>query len=308
MKRHILSILCCCIGCVAVYGQDLRQEIEKTIQDKRAKVGVAVIVGNDTVTVANDNRYPIMSVFKFHIAVAALKQMESKGIALDSMVCIEQAQIRNNTYSPMRDKYPNQSVHITYRDIITYTVVLSDNNTCDWLIDFVGGIDNVDAYIQSLGIRGQHFTETENDMHIDLMKCYNNWSTPLAIAQLLRKVYTGPVLTEAHFAFLEETMLRCASGKDKLLAGLPEGVRIGHKTGHSDRLDNGVQICDADAGVVYLPNGDKCYVVVLIQDSQESDSENAKMIADICRATYQYSARILGFVAKDDVDDNGRAE
>ncbi|MFR0836434.1 MAG: serine hydrolase [Barnesiella sp.] len=59
--------------------------------------------------------------------------------------------------------------------MIEYTVAHSDNNTCDLLIEFVGGIKNVDTYIKSLGIKDLNLTETEHDMHENIMNCYNNW-------------------------------------------------------------------------------------------------------------------------------------
>lgn len=284
--RLFLSItfwLCCC---PLVIGQSLTDEIEKIIRGKQATIGVAVLHGDDVYTVANENKYPVMSVFKFHIALTALKKMEKEGIHLDKMVYLEKKQLRKNTYSPLRNKFPNQRIHISYREILRYTVAESDNNTCDWLIDFVGGIDKVDTYIRSLGIKDFHFSETEHSMHVDLMRCYNNWSTPLAMAQLLKKIYTENILSEEHFAFLENTMLNCASGKDKLIAGLPSGVKFAHKTGHSDRLKDGTLICDADAGVVYFPDGSEGYIVIFIKDSRENDRENAKIMADICRVVY----------------------
>lgn len=267
-------------------GQDLTHEIGSIIQGKQATVGVAVVYGNDVLTIANEVKYPLMSVFKFHIALTALKKMEKEGIPLDRKVYIEKKQMRKNTYSPLRNKFPNQRIHISYREILRYTMSESDNNTCDWLIDFVGGIDKVDTYIKSLGIADFGFTETEYSMHRDIMRCYNNWSTPLAVAQLMEKMYTEDMLCKEHFEFLENTMLNCASGKDKLIAGLPDDVMFAHKTGHSDRLKNGIQIGDADAGVVYLPNGEKVYIAVFIKDSRETDCKNAKMMEDICRATY----------------------
>lgn len=204
------------------------------------------------------------------------------------MVYIKQKEMLKNTYSPLRDKYPDQGIRISYRDIIKYTVSISDNNTCDWLIRFVGGIDKVDSYIKSLGIKDMNFTETEESMHTDIMLCYNNWSTPLAIAQLLKKLHTENILTKEHFAFLETAMLDCVSGKNKLIAGLPTDIKFGHKTGRSNRTADGIQISEGDAGVIYLPNGEKCYIVVLIKDSRESDDDNAKIMADISNIVYRH--------------------
>lgn len=145
------------------FGQNMTQEIEKIIKGKQASVGVAIIHNDDIIAIANEDKYPTMSVFKFHIAVTALKKMEAENIPLDKMVYIKQKEMLKNTYSPLRDKYPDQGIRISYRDIIKYTVSISDNNTCDWLIRFVGGIDKVDSYIISWdkgyefhGDRGKH--------------------------------------------------------------------------------------------------------------------------------------------------------
>ena len=286
MKKIILSITSC-FCCVMAFSQVQTEEIKKVILGKQASVGVAILYENKTFTISNDNKYPLMSAFKFHIAITALKKMEKENISLDSMIYIEPEQIHKDTYSPLRDKYPSQRIHIAYRDIIEYTVAHSDNNTCDWLINFVGGIKNVDTYIKSLGIKDINLTETEYNMHKDIMRCYNNWSTPLSVAELLKKIYTENILTKEHFIFLEKTMLNCSSGKDKLKAGLPADIKFGHKTGHSDRTSDGLQISEADAGVIYLPNGEKCYIVVLIKDSKESDKDNAKIMAEIANITYK---------------------
>lgn len=271
---------------LSAYAQNLTDEIRNIVLNKKATIGVAVLYKSKVHTLCNDNKYPLMSVFKFHIAVTALKKMERENIALDSMVYIKPEQMHINTYSPLRDKYPNQKIHISYREIIEYTITVSDNNTCDWLIDFIGGIKIVDSYIKSIGVRELNLTETEDSMHEDIMRSYNNWSTPLAVVELLRKIYVEDILTKEHFVFLENAMLHCFSGKDKLIAGLPKNIKFAHKTGHSDRTDKGVQISDADAGIIYMPDGEKCYVAVIIKDSKESDETNAKIMSDISNVIY----------------------
>lgn len=81
-------------------------------------------------------------------------------------------------------------------------------------------------------------------------------------------------------------MLECSTGNDKLKAGLPEDVDFGYKTGSSDRSVLGMKISDADAGVIYMPDGEKCYIVVIIKDSKESDSDNAKIMENIASSVY----------------------
>ena len=273
---------------LSVSASDLTSDIQEVIKGKKAQVGVAVLYKDDAVTVNNDDQYPLMSVFKFHIALAVLKKMEQEGIHLTAVVTLRPSDIDTKTWSPMYKKYKSKKITLSYGDLINYMVSQSDNNACNRLIYFVGGIQNVNAFIKDLGIDQIQLIETEKSMEQDIRKSYNNWSTPLSVAQLLRKVYTEKVLSDKHFAFLEKAMLASASGKDKFRAGLPKEIEVGHKTGMSYRTPEGVRMCDADVGVIYMPEGEKCYLAVLVKDSKESDAVNVKIMADIANKVYSH--------------------
>ncbi len=273
---------------LSVSASDLTSDIQEVIKGKKAQVGVAVLYKDDAVTVNNDDQYPLMSVFKFHIALAVLKKMEQEGIPLTAVITLRPSDIDTKTWSPMYKKYKSKKITLSYGDLINYMVSQSDNNACNRLIYFVGGIQNVNAFVKDLGIDQIQLIETEKSMEQDIRKSYNNWSTPLSVAQLLRKVYTEKVLSDKHFAFLEKAMLASASGKDKFRAGLPKEIEVGHKTGMSYRTPEGVRMCDADVGVIYMPEGEKCYLAVLVKDSKESDAVNVKIMADIANKVYSH--------------------
>nr|AOA60307.1 class A beta-lactamase [uncultured bacterium] len=273
---------------LSVSASDLSSDIQEVIKGKKAQVGVAVLYKDDAVTMNNDGQYPLMSVFKFHIALAVLKKMQQEGILLSAVVTLGPSDIDTKTWSPMYKKYKSEEITLSYGDLINYMVSQSDNNACNWLINFVGGIQNVNAFIKDLGIDQIQLIETEKSMEQDIRKSYNNWSTPLSVVQLLRKVYTEKVLSDEQFAFLEKAMLASVSGKDKFRAGLPKEIEVGHKTGMSYRTPEGVRMCDADVGVIYMPGGEKCYLAVLVKDSKESDAANAKIMADIAKKLYEH--------------------
>lgn len=272
-----------------MFGQGLAADIAEAIRDVQATVGVAASCGRDTCTVGNGAAYPLMSVFKFHVAVTALRKMETERMPLDHRVHIEAKQLRTGTYSPLRERYPNRSVDLTMREVLEYTVSHSDNNTCDWLIDYVGGIGRVDSCIRSLGIEDFSLTETEHTMHQDVRRCYHNWCTPGTMVTLLRRVYEDSVLTQPYFDCLEQAMLGTSTGRDKMRAGIPADIPLGHKTGSSDRLPDGTKIGDADAGVIYLPDGRKCYLAIFLRNSQETDETNAQLMANIARRVYEWA-------------------
>lgn len=65
----------------------------------------------------NDHvHFPLLSVFKFHVALAVLDKMDKQSISLDSIVSIKASQMLPNTYSPLRKKFPDQDFTITLRN------------------------------------------------------------------------------------------------------------------------------------------------------------------------------------------------
>lgn len=65
--------------------------------------------------------------------------------------------------------------------------------------------------------------------------------------------------------------METVTGKDKLKAGLPPAIVLGHKTGSSDRDESGLKAGDNDMGFVRLPDGSRYSIAVFVKDSKEDD-------------------------------------
>lgn len=199
----------------------LEAQLKEAIKDKKAEIGIAVIIdGKDTITVNNDNHYPLMSVFKFHQALALADYMAKHKQSLDTLLKIEKSDLKPDTYSPLRDKYPQGEIEMSIADLLRYTLQQSDNNACDILFNYQGGTDAVDKYIHSLGIQDCAIVGTEAAMHEDLDLCYQNWSTPLAAAELLEIFRREPLFAKEYKDFIWQTMVECQTGQDRLVAPL----------------------------------------------------------------------------------------
>jgi Beta-lactamase class A len=268
----------------------LEAQLKEAIKDKKAEIGIAVIIdGKDTITVNNDNHYPLMSVFKFHQALALADYMAKHKQSLDTLLKIEKSDLKPDTYSPLRDKYPQGEIEMSIADLLRYTLQQSDNNACDILFNYQGGTDAVDKYIHSLGIQDCAIVGTEAAMHEDLDLCYQNWSTPLAAAELLEIFRREPLFAKEYKDFIWQTMVECQTGQDRLVAPLlDKKVTVGHKTGTGDRNAKGQQIGCNDIGFVLLPDGRTYSIAVFVKDSEESFADNSKIIADISRIVYEY--------------------
>ena len=77
--RSFIVLLCLVPTLLLAQQSKLETQLKQAIKDKKAEIGIAVIInGKDTVTVNNDIHYPLMSVFKFHQALALTDYMGKK--------------------------------------------------------------------------------------------------------------------------------------------------------------------------------------------------------------------------------------
>ncbi|MBD5627497.1 MAG: class A beta-lactamase [Desulfovibrio sp.] len=269
---------------------DLKRQLETLTAKMPATVGVAVIIdGNETVTVNNDQRFPLMSVFKFHQALAVVDRMAAQGMPLEMEIWVTKRDLPQNTWSPLRDARPEGNFAIPVVELLRLTLQESDNNACDILFDRICSVKDTEAYIHGLGIRDCAISATEAAMHADLTRCRDNWTTPLAMARLLERFLTENILPAAQHDFIKATMIGCTTGGNRLarpLAGT--GASLGHKTGTSDRDADGRLMALNDAGFVLLPDGRHYVIAVFIKDSRASDAETEAMIAEISSCVYRH--------------------
>lgn len=291
MKRRVLVLwLCTCALCtcnIRAQQKNLSERILAFAAQQQATVGVAVMTDSGNLLLCNDTvRYPLLSVFKFHVALAVLHKMDRLHILPDSVIHVSASQMHENTYSPLRDKFPRQDIAVSLRELLEYSLMLSDNNACDVLIAFSGGIDEVDRYIRTLGISHFRLTDTEHSMHCS-NDPYGNWSYPSDMVRLLKVAVEKKLFAPVYYDLLWETLRKVRTGMDKLKGGVPPHTVVWHKTGSSDRNETGMKAADNDAGIIQLPDGRKYYIVVFVMNSYESDSDNAAIISTLSRMVYE---------------------
>lgn len=289
--RSFIVFLCLLPTLLFAQPGRLYTQLKNATEGKKAEIGIAVIIdGKDTVTVNNDIHYPLMSVFKFHQALTLADYLGKRDLSLETRLPIRKSDLKPNTYSPLRDKYPQGGIEMSIANLLEYTLQLSDNNACDILLDYQGGTKAVNNYIHSLGVLDCAITSTEDEMHQDLDRCYQNWSTPLAAAKLLELFRKQPLFANEYKEFIYRTMVECETGKDRLVAPFADkkDVTIGHKTGTGDRNAKDQQIGCNDIGFVLLPNGHAYSIAVFVKDSEESTQTNSAIIAEVSRIVYEY--------------------
>ena len=267
-------------------AHSLDRQLASYLNTVPAHVGVCVFTDDGTEAgYGADDMFPMLSTFKVPVALAAMDRMERLGTPLAQPVAVTAAQMHPDTYSPLRDSRGTDFT-TTLGELVAYAISMSDNNACDMLIDYAGGIDSVARFISCMGIAPMRICATEEMMHRGVEMQRANAASPRAAVGLMARLRDGELLAPPYRDTLMRRMAETATGPDKLRAGLPDGVRLAHKTGSSDRTPEGIKIADNDMGIVTLPDGRSYCIAVFVCDSPMDDAANAAVIARISRMVY----------------------
>ena len=271
---------------------ELRQQLNQIISSKNATVGISIkgIEDKDTLSINGNLKAPMMSVFKFHIALAVLNKVDEGKLSLTQEIFIKKKDLHENTWSPMREDYPDGNVNLTLDKVLRYTVSHSDNNGCDILIDLVGGTKVVQKFINQQGIKDFVIKVNEDQMKT-WKNLYVNTTTPLATTALLEKFFKGEILKESTTKYLYQIMTETSRGLTWMKAGLPEKTELAHRTGISGTNDANLRVAMNDIGIVKLPNGKHFILSVYLKNITEKQEDTEKIIADITKATWDYFTR-----------------
>lgn len=289
MKLHgwMLAAALVWSGMAASAGNmdDLRDDLRAYVNKVDATVGVAVMTADgDTLTVNNEVRYPMMSVFKFHQALAVSDYLDRNGLSLDEMVKVTPADLQLNTWSPIKDKYPG-GVELSVGDMLGYTLQWSDNLGCNVLFDRFVSPEATEAFIRGLGVDGVEIRHDEEDMYRNHTASYENWSSPYAAVQLLDKFVEGKAVEEPYYSFIRYLMLTCTTGTGRLAAPFKgSDYIVGHKTGSGYVNADGRLMACNDIGFVLSPDGRKQYLIaVFVRDSGLAEKDTEAVIATVSR-------------------------
>ena len=271
----------------------LRNKIEQIVSDKNAVVGVSIIGNNgkDTMTLNGEKHFPMQSVFKFHIALAVLSEIDKGKLSLDQKVEISKNDLLpEDFWSPLRDENPNGG-SFTIERLIQYSVSHSDNTACDVLIRLIGTPKTVEEYIKKSGINDIKITFNEEEMQANWENMFQNWTTPKAASETLKLFYENKsnLLSKSSYDFFWKTNKETTTGKNRIRGQLPEKTVVAHKTGWSGtNKETGITAAVNNIGIVFLPSGEYFIISVFVSESKENFDSNEKIIADIAKATYDF--------------------
>lgn len=263
----------------------LRVNIARTAASINARVGISIslIESPDTLTYRGDERFPLLSVYKFPIAIAVLKEMDRGNLWMEKYTHIN----KDSVFAGEEEKYTENNFpggRITIGQLVTLMLVQGSNTACDQLLEVLKGPANLQPYLDDLDIRDMAITSTERELNADSLKKDDNWTTPLEMNRLLTTAYAGDYLSVKNHDFLWDKMTETVTGAGRIKGLLPKDTKVAHRTGTGFGSYN-------DAGIIFLPGGKHLVISVFIADAQDTAERCNAAIAKIAKLAWDYYAR-----------------
>lgn len=297
-KFWILVVVAAMAGCVTRHAGsmeaqhearvgELRDSLQRIADGCAGELGIAVLTDcGDTILVNNEAKYPLMSVFKLHQAMALCSDFGRRGLSIDSVVSIARSELNPDTWSPMLKDHAEDTINIAVRELMRYTLMQSDNNASNYMFERLQPVAAVDSFAATISPRGSfRLRYTEAEMWSDHSLAYENRTSPLGAAIVMDRLFADSI---AGADFIRSTLLECRTGTDRIVAPLAgiEGVEVAHKTGSGFRAPDGTLAAHNDVGRVMLPGG-RCYTLaVFVKDFHGSENEAAAVIARVSATVY----------------------
>jgi len=235
---------------------NLEQQLSSLVANKSADVGIAALDLNtgETVSIKGNTPFPMASTVKVAIAALYLANVDHGQRSLD-------------------DTINGQSVRVLMRRML----VFSDNHAADILFKDVGGPHAVHKWLQDNGVQGVHVDRTIAEL---LQSRRDLWdrrdsATPVAMVDLLRRLYKGDLIRPESRNYLLNLMAQCETGKNRMKWLLPSGTPVEHKTGTLTGLAD-------DVGFITLPDGRRVAVAIFTRGG----ADRPRTIAETARAIY----------------------
>jgi beta-lactamase class A len=168
---------------------------------------------------------------------------------------------------------------ITLRDLATMMVAVSDNSATNVLIDRVG-MDNVNAFLNSLGLRDTQLRRKMMDLKA-ASEGRENVSTPAEMMTLLEALYTGKVLNKE---LTEDFFKVLSTHKDSWIPrNLPEDIKVANKPGALEGVRN-------DSGVIFVDK--RPYVLCVMTSYLRRERDGEEAISNISLAAWRMFDRL----------------
>lgn len=185
-------------------------------------------------------RFAMCSSFKWLLAADVLARVDRGEMKLDQPIAFSEKDLVGIT--PVTFAHVGDG-HLTVEQLCAAAVEHSDSGAANLLLAQVGGPAGLTRFLRGIGDPATRLDRTEMALNSNFPGDPRDTTMPDAMIQTMKTVLLGDVLKPASRDMLTGWMKNCATGLNRLRAGLPEDWVAGDKTGtgaHGPCNDNAI--------------------------------------------------------------------
>ena len=228
-----------------------KKEIEKIISQVEGSVCINFydLNKNNGFSVNGDKKLLSASMIKLLILAELMKKISEDKFSLsDTIMMANFMKIGGDGVL----KELNTGHHFTLKELATLMIIISDNQATNILIDFLG-MENINQLGKELDLKETFLGRKMMDAEAR-KKGYDNYNCADDISLLLKLIYQEKLINKEASQLILDILLRQQQG-ERLQRYLPSDIKIAHKCGDLDNLEN-------DGGIIWL--GDRAYILVVL--------------------------------------------
>lgn len=299
----------------------LEREIAAIEKQAKGRLGVALLDLRDRKAWSHrgGESFPMQSVFKLPLAVAALQAVEAGKLKLDQKITVTRRDF-SLYHSPLAKAFKGDSNDYPVSELIRLAAGESDNTAADMLMRRIGGPQVVTKMLRDGGVSGISVDRYEREFQPEVfglpgfgwdvvidepayraklkalppakrqealataLRDKRDSATPDSSIAFLEGLAKGNWLRDpAHATFLDKVIAASKTGPARIRGGLPAGTKLAHKTGLGLTMD-GVNHATNDIGIVTLPDGRRFAIAVYLAGSRADAKTRFGAHAAVARA------------------------
>ena len=228
-----------------------KKEIEKIISQVEGSVCINFydLNKNNVFSINGDKKVLSASMIKLLILAELMKKISENKFSLSDTIMIADSM---KTGGDGVLKELNTGHHFTLKELATLMIVVSDNQATNILIDFLG-MENINQLGKELRLKKTFLGRKMMDIEAR-KNGYDNYTCADDISSLLKLIYQEKLINEEASQLMLDILLRQQQG-ERLQRYLPSDIKIAHKCGDLDNLEN-------DGGIIWI--GNKAYILVVL--------------------------------------------
>ena len=228
-----------------------KKKIEKIISQVEGNVCINFydLNKNNGFSVNGDKKVLSASMIKLLILAELMKKIFENKFSLSDTVMIANFM---KTGGDGVLKELNTGHHFTLKELATLMIIVSDNQATNILIDFLG-MENINQLGKELDLKETFLGRKMMDAEAR-KKGYDNYTCADDISLLFKLIYQEKLINKEASQLMLDILLRQQQG-ERLQRYLPSDIKIAHKCGDLDNLEN-------DGGIIWL--GDRAYILVVL--------------------------------------------